>query len=184
MNQSTKPAGEHHWFVSAQYTQIAAVYDTAQEAQEAVQAVCAESEINARQLTIVDPMDSQFSRKLEGASAPIGQSMWHSHLILGGVGLIIGLVLAYILVNWGPAFTQNSPMFTFLALISPGLFIGLFVAGLFSLRPDRTQIIDTVKKAIRHKHYAVVVNLKKHQSVSRVTEILSRKSNKVVEAIQ
>jgi len=79
--------------------------------------------------------------------------------------------------------TQNNPLFTFIAMISPGVFIGLFTAGLFNLRPDRTEIIDTVRHAIRRKHFAVVVNLTKSQQASQVSSLLARRSHKVTEAL-
>ena len=66
----------------------------------------------------------------------------------------------------------------------PAMLIGLFVAGLLSLRPDRTQIIEVVRKAVKAKHYAVVVNLKNGQSVSKVRDMFSRHSSQVVESIQ
>lgn len=172
------------WIVSAQYTQIAAVFASETEARQAADAVTQGSDVKSAQITLVNPMDNQFNQKLEGASAPIGRSMWHSHLVLGAVGLLIGLVIAYLLVQWGPALTQSNPMFTYIALISPGLFIGLFVAGLIGLRPDRTRIVDAVKQAVRNNHYAIVINLRKNQSASKVNEILSRSSDTVVEAIK
>ena len=110
--------------------------------------------------------------------------MWYSHLILGGAGLLIGMIVAYVLVEFGPALTQNNPLFTYIAMISPGIFIGLFVAGLLSLRPDRTEIIDVVREAVRNKRYAVIVNLRKGQPVDTIRELFSRHSDRVIAAIQ
>ncbi|WP_232364936.1 hypothetical protein [Salinimonas marina] len=91
--------------------------------------------------------------------------------------------MAWLLVSFGPALTQNNPLFTYIAMISPGIFIGLFIAGLISLRPDRSEVIDTVRHAIRRKHFAVIVNLKQSQSPARISELLGQRSHKVVEAV-
>ena len=84
----------------------------------------------------------------------------------------------------GPALTQQNPLFTYIALISPGIFTGLFIAGLLGLRPDRSQIIQTVRHAVRRKKVALVINLEKSQSVSDVSQFLNNRSNTVVEAIR
>lgn len=171
-------------FISSSQTQVAAVYDSVDSVKHSIDDITSGTDIERSQITIVDPQDDHFSEKLEGASAPLGKKLWHSHLVLGGSGLLLGLVVAYLLVQFGPALTQNNPLFTYIALISPGLFLGLFAAGLMGIRPDRTEIIDTVRHAIRNRRYAIVVNMKSHQSVSRLAEIMGQRSRKVVEAIQ
>ncbi len=179
---------EHHdtvkeTLVDSEHLQIAAIYDTAEEARLSADELNHDTDIGPQQIVVINPDDTHYSEKLEGSSRKIGKSMWNSHLFLGGVGLIAGLVAAFLLVTFGPALTQQNPVFTYIALVSPGIFIGLFAAGLFSLRPDRTEIIDTVRHAIKTHHYALVVNLKRNQSAAKVAKILKRKSSQVVEAI-
>lgn len=168
--------------ISAKHTQVAAVFDSEQEAKSSADELAQQTAINANQITMIDPNDKKLSQKLEGSSSAIGKSMWHSHLALGGLGLIVGLIAAFLLTQFGPALTQQNPMFTYIALISPGLFIGLFIAGLIGLRPDRTEIINTVRHAVRERRYALIINLKESQSVKAVTEALHKRSGKVVEA--
>ncbi|MCW8092140.1 hypothetical protein [Alteromonas sp. ASW11-130] len=184
MSQKT----EHHdrlkeTLLDSEHLQIAAIYDTAEEARMSANELNQDTGVAPQQIVVIDPNDTHYSEKLEGSSRSIGKFMWNSHLLLGGVGLIVGLLAAFLLVNFGPALTQQNPMFTYIALISPGIFMGLFAAGLFSLRPDRTEIIETVRHALKTHHYALVVNLKKNQSAAKVAEVLKRKSSQVVEAI-
>ena len=110
--------------------------------------------------------------------------LWSSHLLLGSVGLVVGLVAASLLTLFGPALTQQNPLFTYVALISPGIFIGLFIAGLIGLRPDRNQVIQTVRHAVRFGKVALVINLKKSQSSSKVSQLLKQHTDKVVESIR
>ncbi|WP_218353031.1 hypothetical protein [Alteromonas lipotrueiana] len=168
---------------ASQHTQIAAVFESVEDAHESVTELTSKGSLDAKQITLIDPQDSDFSEKIEIDSQKLGKHMWYSHLWLGGIGLVLGLGMAWLLVSFGPALTQNNPLFTYIAMISPGIFIGLFVAGLISLRPDRSEIIDTVRHAIRRKHYAVVVNLRKNQSPAKISELLGHRSHKVVEAV-
>ena len=164
-------------------TQVAAVYDNEKDAQESVDELTSATDIGQHQITVINPSDQDFSEKLEQDSQKLGSRMWYSHIIFGTAGLIAGLIVAWVLVTVGPALTQNNPLFTFIAMISPGIFIGLFMAGLFNLRPDRTEIIDMVRHAIRREHFAVVVNLKKTQKVDKVSSLLAKRSHKVTEAL-
>ena len=170
--------------VNAEQVQVASVFDSKLNANKAIEQVVRGTDVESQQVTLIEPDDSDFNRKLEGDSKALGKMMWYSHLLLGAAGLVVGLITAYLLVNIGPALTQQNPLATYIAVISPGIFIGLFVAGLLSLRPDRTEIIEVVRKAIKTKHYAVVVNLKSGQSVSKVRDMFRRHSSQVVESIQ
>ncbi|MDC8830295.1 hypothetical protein [Alteromonas gilva] len=169
---------------SAKHIQIASIFSSKETADDAIDEVVKSTDVGQQQITLVQPGDTEFNRKLEGDSKALGKMMWYSHLILGASGLVVGLIIAYLLVAYGPALTQQNPTATYIAMVSPGIFTGVFVAGLLSLRPDRTQIIDVVRQAVKRSQYAVVVNLRKDQSVSRISELFSRNSNKVVESIQ
>lgn len=170
--------------VDAQYVQIASVFTNEKDARESVNELVKTTNISREQLTVIKPNDNEFSEKLEGDSRALGKLMWHSHLILGAAGLFVGAVVAFFLVSYGPAMTQQNPFWTYLALISPGLFTGLFVAGLLSLRPDRNLIIEKVKSAIKQNRFAIVVNLRKNQSGKEVLHVLRKHSIDSVEAIQ
>ncbi len=165
-------------------TQLASIFAEQDKAKYTISEVIRHTPVAPEQITVISPNDPDFNRKLEGESRELGKMMWYSHLILGGAGLLIGMIVAYVLVEFGPALTQNNPLFTYVAMISPGIFIGLFVAGLLSLRPDRTEVIDVVREAVRNKHYAVIVNLRKGQPVDIISELFSKHSQRVVAAVQ
>ncbi|NVK54407.1 MAG: hypothetical protein HWE26_02225 [Alteromonadaceae bacterium] len=170
--------------VDAKHIQVASIFDSKETAKDAIDTVVRSTDVDSQQITLVQPGDTEFNRKLEGDSKALGKMMWYSHLILGASGLAVGFIVAYLLVSFGPALTQQNPLATYIAMISPGVFVGVFVAGLLSLRPDRTQIIDVVRRAVKSSKYAVIVNLRHDQSVSDVSELFGRNSQKVVESIQ
>ncbi|MCH2192493.1 MAG: hypothetical protein MK188_16425, partial [Gammaproteobacteria bacterium] len=164
--------------------QVAAVFPSKIKVQEVLEIVQEETSVEASQIEIIEAGDPNMSEKLERNSASIGKSMWSSHLLLGSVGLVVGLVTAFLLTLFGPALTQQNPLFTYVALISPGIFIGLFIAGLIGLRPDRNQVIQTVRHAVRFGKVALVINLKNSQSSSKVSQLLKQHTDKVVESIR
>ena len=170
--------------VSNDNLQVAAVFASKQKVQEALDVVQDRTSIDASQVEIVEAGDPKMSEKLEQNSADIGKSMWSSHLALGSTGVAVGLVVAFLLTQFGPALTQLNPLFTYIALISPGLFIGLFIAGLIGLRPDRNEVIQTVRHAVRYGKVALVINLKKSQSPSEVSQLLKQHADNVVESIR
>lgn len=171
-----------HKLVGASNTQVAAVFDSEYKALNTIESLREDVGLSDNQYALIQPMDEAFNEKLEIESSKLGHRMWHSHLILGFSGLIMGMVVAFLLVSFGPELTRNNPIFTYIALISPGLFIGLFAAGLLGLRPDRTQIIEAVRNAVKRDRFALVINVNKHQSPSDIYKIVSKQSSKVIEA--
>ena len=170
--------------VSTGDLQVAAVFPSKLKVQEVLEIVQDQTSVEVSQVEIIEAGDPKMSEKLERNSASIGKSMWSSHLLLGSNGLIVGLVAAFLLTQFGPALTQQNPLFTYIALISPGIFIGLFIAGLIGLRPDRNEVIQTVRHAVRYGKVALVINLKKSQSASKVSQLLKQHTDKVVESIR
>jgi len=164
--------------------QVAAIFSSNQEVQEVIQIVTNNTNIEGSQIEVIEASDPNMSKKLERNSESIGKSMWTSHLLLGSVGLAVGLITAFLLTQFGPDLTKQNPLFTYIALISPGLFIGLFVAGLIGLRPDRNEVVQTVRHAVRYGKVALIINLKESQSAANLSQLLNQHSDKVVESIR
>lgn len=164
--------------------QVAAIFSSNKKVQEVIQIVTDNTNIEGSQIEVIEASDPNMSKKLERTSESIGKSMWTSHLLLGSVGLAVGLITAFLLTQFGPALTKQNPLFTYIALISPGLFIGLFVAGLIGLRPDRNEVVQTVRHAVRYGKVALIINLKESQSAAKLSQLLNQHSDKVVESIR
>ncbi|WP_100656440.1 hypothetical protein [Alteromonas flava] len=138
---------------------VGAIFSERSQAKSAARQVTNNTALDGEQVHVVAPNDQQFSRKVEGKSKPIGQNMLAQHLMWGSAGLLMGMLVALLLIAYGPAFTQQNPLFTFIALISPGLFIGLFVSALFSLRPNHDVMNEQLRAAASKKQWSVVVHL-------------------------
>jgi hypothetical protein len=170
--------------VTANQLQVAAVFDKKQYAEEMVEIVSENTNIAVSQMQIIAKGDPQFSEKLEKNSTKIAKSLWFSHLALGTLGFVMGMFCAFLLTNFGPQLAQQNVLFTYIALISPGIFTGLFVAGLLGLRPDRDPLVQTIKNAVRYGNVALVINMRKSQSSSDVVSLLNQHANKTIESLK
>ena len=170
--------------VSSDKLQVAAIFDTTDEARIALKRVEEKTNVASHQSQLIVPSDPKLSEKLEQKSSSIANTLWTSHLALSGLGFVIGMIAAFLLTQYGPALTQQNPLFTYIALISPGTFIGMFVAGLIALRPDRNEIVLNVSDAARNGKSALIINLRKSQSAKTISGLLQQQSNNVVQSIK
>ena len=86
----------------------------------------------------------------------IGSMIAASQLFLGIGWLLLGLAVAWLLVNFGPAVTRGSPLVTDIALMLISPTIGLLMAGVISLRPDHEQLVHKAPTATSGKWIVVV----------------------------
>ncbi|MEQ3648250.1 hypothetical protein [Alteromonas sp.] len=170
--------------VSSDKLQVAAIFDTTDEARIALKRVEEGTNVASHQSELIEPSDPKLSEKLEQKSSLIANTLWTSHLALSGIGFAIGMIAAFLLTQYGPALTQQNPLFTYIALISPGTFIGMFVAGLIALRPDRNEIVLNVSEAARNGKSALIINLRKSQSAKTISGLLQQQSSNVVQSIK
>lgn len=137
---------------------VSAEYPSQESAELAVKRLTEQAQIPRVQINIVQPNDPLIARKLEPEVSGISRTLARSHLVLGGAGLVLGLVLALILVTLGPALTRSSPLFTFISLGFVCTILGLLLAGLVSLRPDHDPVIAKTRTAARTGLWTVVVH--------------------------
>lgn len=140
-------------------TRLAAIYPSSEEAYDAAEKLINETKLVESKVDVVAPKDFSFSEKLGGESQEIGRELIYQHVLWGVIGLGAGMVLAALLVAFGPALTQQNPIFTFVALVSPGLFTGLFISALISLRPADDVLTQKVREAALHRRWTVILHL-------------------------
>jgi hypothetical protein len=109
-------------------------------------------------LQTIKPDDQATETKLEGKPKPIGKNMLRIHLWYSAIGLLIGLLIAQLLIEFGPTIASSNPMFTYIAFISPGIFIGVFSAGFRSLKPERDVVNMHAVSAKDKNQWTLVVN--------------------------
>lgn len=162
---------------------VAAVFNSEAEANRARQDLINEGKFANRLISVVEPDDSDLSKKIEPESQGIARTIIKSHGVLGVVGLFAGLIAASILVAAGPTFTQDSPLPTYLALSFFGLLIGLMIAGAVTLRPDHDPLINETIEASQHQQWTVIVQTDDRDATNLAKQILQNKAQSVRETI-
>lgn len=151
---------------------IAAIFDDGAKAEQAEETLINYGHFNSKDVKLIQPGDKRIRQKLEPETGAIGKTLLISHFIFGGLGLVLGLVIAAIVTTIGPVFAQSSPLLTYLALAIVGTFFGLFVAGLITLRPDHDPLINETIEASRHNKWAIVVHTHNHGDQQRARQLL------------
>ena len=137
-------------------TLVAATFPNRAAAVDAATALLAE--LPQAGVDLIHPHDVDLARKLEPESQGIWRTAGRSHLVLGLAGLVLGAVLAATLVSSGWSAAVQSPMLATLFLANLGLFAGLMVAGLLTLRPDRSRVFTWIRERIFSGDWAVVAH--------------------------
>lgn len=139
---------------------VAGVYGRELSAKQAIKLLRSEGGFSAQEVNLVSPNDAHFAEKIEPDDKGIGRTLLRTHLIFGSLGLVLGLILAAILAQFGPALTTSSPVMVYIALAPLGASMGLLVAGVTSLRPDHDGLINKTRHATNHDQWTVVVQTK------------------------
>ncbi|MBF7073424.1 hypothetical protein ISG33_08450 [Glaciecola sp. MH2013] len=138
---------------------IAAVYDEREKIEEARSLLKKRFNLDEKNIKILKPNESSVSAKLEGESAAIGKQMISDHFLYAFASFVFGMLVAVLLVGFGPAMFSNNPLFTFVALISPGIFMGVFYAGMRSLKPERDTINQAALKANNENNWTLLIDV-------------------------
>jgi hypothetical protein len=162
---------------------LAAAFDDEERAHAAVRELVAEGGLVSEQVRVVRPQDPGADRKLEPETRGIARTAVRSHLRLGIVGLLAGVVLAAVLIGLGVDMAESSPVLATAFLGFLGAVGGLLLAGLITARPDHQKLIVETKDAARHGAWSVVVHATDTQQYERARELLKRHTDELSETL-
>ncbi|MCB1842634.1 MAG: hypothetical protein KDI09_06690 [Halioglobus sp.] len=137
---------------------ISGEYESEDAARHAAELLINNAGLPETQVRVVEPGDPSLSRKVEPESRGIARTLVKSHITLGLAGLVSGLVLAALLVTFGPALTRSSPLQTFIVFGALFSMTGLILAGAVSLRPDHDPLIVKTQHAARSGRWSVIAH--------------------------
>ncbi|GLP99129.1 hypothetical protein GCM10007891_09830 [Methylophaga thalassica] len=169
INQESKPS------------KLAAVFDDEQKAIDAKQTLVNVGHFKQQDIEVIQPKDRNTSKKIESEPKAIARFITRSHFIFGGVGLLVGLVIASAMVVSGPMMTQSSPLHTYIALAVVGTFVGLLFAGLLSLRPDHDPLINDTVTASRHNLWTLIVQTDGRKNLKKAHQLMNPTAVSVTE---
>ena len=132
---------------------------------------------------VVSPHDPNLDLKLEPEPAGIWRTVLRTHGKLGAVGLVLGALTGGVLAAAGvPAFA-SSPVMATVALGLFGLFGGMLLAGLLSIRPDHEVVITAVRDGTAGGDWAVVAHPTSERDASLAADELKAAGGEVVRSL-
>ena len=123
-------------------TKVASVFLTQAAAHEAAMSVMNSAGLSESQVNILGPADAQRSRldafgeKVQPESRGILRTFVRSHLVLGAVGGLLGVIVWWALMSH--PLVASTPLMALVALAGFGVTFGMLGAGLVTLRPDQS----------------------------------------------
>ena len=161
-------------------SKVAAIFADPASARETAARLRQALQLEEAQVQLISPGDPRPGRKLEPESRGIFRTMMRAHLRLGLVGAAAGAVLFAVLFARGIPYIVNSAVMAAAVLVGFGAVAGLFLGGLFTLRPDHDPYITRVYAALELGRTALVVHSFSREQNAQAVEFLKQFSDEVV----
>lgn len=167
-------------------SKLAGLYRARDDAESAATRLAGLAGLETTQLRVLGPEDARrprndrFVRAVEPEVSGIFRTILRSHAICGAVGAAIGVVLFLALYFRGEEMIVSSPWLALIAITGFAAIFGLFVAGLLSLRPDHSVLINELRAALKASRWAVVVHPTSEQQFDAAREVLELSGAKVL----
>lgn len=139
-------------------SRVIATYSSSEKVDRAKTILKTKLGLGSSNIKLITPNDDAIGKKLEGSSRQVGKSMLRSHFIYALLGLAVGIVLAALLVEYGPALTRNNPLFTYIAFSGPALYIVTIGGGVKALKPQHDPVNMKAVKAKEEGCWSLMVS--------------------------
>lgn len=162
---------------------LAAVFDSARDAREAVEALCSELALARAQVRLITSASTDVDIQLEPEGGGIWRTITRAHLRLGISGGVLAL-LAFALLYWiGVPFVVQSPRASVLVLLFFGTTAGLLLGGLVALRPDHDRYVQATRDAVEAGQATVVVHALSSAQNRSAAEFLAARGAQVTRTL-
>lgn len=164
-------------------TLVAALFDNGTAAARAAGSLQRQQRGERCPILVVEPHDPRLGRKLEPESSGIWHTLLRTHGKLAVLGAAVGAVVGAALLAAGWDAAEASPNMTVAIAAVYGAFAGMLVAGLLTLRPDRSRVISSVRNATEHGRWAVVAHPRSAEEADAAREALAREGGDVIRSL-
>ncbi|PLW81468.1 hypothetical protein CWI75_15710 [Kineobactrum sediminis] len=151
---------------------VSAEFNARKLAEETAATFVKEYGFHDEQVRVIAPGDSHLESKVEPEDRRIAGTLVRSHVVLGLAFLVAGLIIAWLLVTFGPPITRSNPIMTFIPFVLLLPMIGMLIAGAISLRPDHDLVVHQARTASEEGHWTVVVHCASHDEQNRAKDLL------------
>lgn len=162
---------------------VAAIFATEAEAQNAAEEVRLAVGLEEKQVFVLRPNDPHEGRKLEPEDGGIWRTMIRSHLWLGGIGAVVGLLLFMLAFSSDVRFIVTNAMAAAALFVGFGAVLGMMLAGLISLRPDHLPYIIKAQSALREGKSVVAVHARSVEQSKQAIDELEKHHAQVVNSL-
>jgi len=168
----------HPLFAEKSLTLVAALFGDGRQATLAAERLRqAQADVE-----IVRPGDKHWMRKVEPEGPAIRRGAWRSHFTLMLAGLLMGVLLSFVLIStWAAA--AASPVLTGIAVTLISTFAGGMLAGLLTLRPDRSAVAMQLREGLKHGRWAVVAHPRDAASAAQADDTLRNAGGEVLRSL-
>ena len=155
-------------------SKVSGIFDAEEAARGAARDVVEATTVTQDRVKVVGPGDPQAARKVEPESLGIAYTLVKSHISLGVLGVVAGLLIALVLLLVGVSPFAASPYYTIGVAMAFGGIGGLILGGLVSIRPDDTRLMAAVRRATGEGRWAVVVHARNAEEKRDSAAVLER----------
>ncbi len=153
-------------------TKLAAFFDS-QDALDRVSSQLREAGgLQNPQLWVVRPHSANYDKRLEPETEGVARTAVRSHIILGGLGLLAGLLLWGILYLMQIPAIVSSPVYSGGAIVAFSTVGGLLLGGLVTARPDHQRVIQAVDTATKEGRWSLVIHPRDEMQCKTVEAVL------------
>lgn len=177
------------FFGERSVTKVAGLFSTNEAARQAAQNLVEHSPLDASQIRVLGPTDtaavlgSGLGKAMEPDSKGIARTLIKSHLAVGLLGMLAGIVLFGVMMLIGIQAIVSSPFLSFLTFTGFGLVFGLMAGGALALRPDHGHILTVVRKALEDGQWAVIAHPRNAEQTDEAVKAMEPGSDKVVRSL-
>ncbi len=161
-------------------SKVAGIFEQGQEARSVAEEILHDGGLTDEQVQVLVPDDPATGHKLEPEEVGIVHTLIRSHIALGSLGLLVGLLFGALLVAYDVPFAVSSPYYTIIIAAGFGTVLGMMFGGLVSLRPDHDVLIAKVETETHAGHWAVVVHPLNHEQEMCAREAIAHSHGKLV----
>jgi len=164
-------------------TKLAGFFDSEQELEGVSAKIRSASGLQNTQLWVVRPHDSDYHHKLEPETQGVARTAIRSHLWLGLVGMLAGVLLWLVLYFAGIAAIVSSPFYSGAAIVAFATVAGLLLGGLVTSRPDHQVVVQRVDEATKAGRWTLILHPRSEEQCKAVEDVLNAAKVETVRTI-
>ncbi|WP_017443817.1 hypothetical protein [Gayadomonas joobiniege] len=151
---------------------VSAVYPTREQTESVAKHLKEEAHLTEQDIKIVPPQDDSLHNKLQPEDKGVRKTLSSTHIILAALGATFGFLVATYLDFSGVTFVLEQPFVSYAVLCIIFAMLGMFAAGLISLRPDQDPLMQSARDANQHNKWVLIVHAKNKIQSSQAKSIM------------